>query len=68
VNNRTFKESKGVNNFGVAFVLIRNIAEVYFPIYNDRVDFYKKGVYAKSIRFQLNLDMMNPVKLLKDNF
>jgi hypothetical protein len=67
VNNRSFKESKGVNNFGVALVLVRDIAEIYFPIYNDRVDFYKNGAYSKAIRFQLNLDLMNPVKILKDN-
>ncbi len=68
VNRSLLKETNGVNNFGVAFVLVRNIAEIYFPIYNNRIDFYKKGIYAKSIRFQLNLDLMNPVKLLKDNF
>ncbi len=67
VNNRSLKESNRINNFGVALILVRNIAEIYFPIYNNRIDFYKNNRYPKAIRFQLNFDLMNPVKILKDN-
>jgi hypothetical protein len=67
VRNNTYKISKGVNNLGVALYLIPNIAEIYFPIYNDGFNVYQNGNYPKAIRFQLNLDLMNPVKILKDN-
>jgi Peptidase family M1 domain len=67
VRNNSYKISKGVNNFGIALFLIPNIAEIYFPIYNDGFNVYQKGNYTKAIRFQLNLDLMNPVKILKDN-
>jgi hypothetical protein len=69
VNNKSIFNTNakyGINNTGVALVVARNIAEIYFPLYNDRVDFYAKKNYAKAIRFQLNLDMLNPVKALKE--
>jgi hypothetical protein len=63
-------DEKILYNAGVCLSLRKNIFEIYFPILISK-DFenYKEAnglSYAETIRFTLNLQLLNPFSLIRD--
>ncbi len=64
--------SPGMYDFGIDLVIIKNIFDIYFPFgYSDNIKLKyneDKGVfdnYGQKIRFELHLNKLNPLTLIK---
>ena len=60
----SYDPSQTVYGTGVTFVIVKNLFEVYFPIYTSTGTIHP--AYERNIRFMLNLTEINPFKLLNN--